>query len=44
MANRNGSGQFKLDDENFNYVPFDQTIFSEENKRALALLIMLFER
>ena len=27
-----------------NFVPFDQTMFTEENRRALAMLILLFER
>lgn len=30
--------------ENLNFIPFEHTEFSSENMRAMALLIILFER
>jgi hypothetical protein len=33
-----------LDEEGKNFVPFDQTSFTETNVKAMALLIVLFER
>ncbi len=33
----------KLEEE-MNFIPFEQTSFNEENRKALAMLILLFER
>jgi len=47
MGNENGGflpNSLKFEEENANYVPLEHTYFAEENKRALSLLIILFER
>ncbi len=36
--------QLKLEEEDMNFIPFDQTYFIEENKKAMGMLIILFER
>jgi hypothetical protein len=33
-----------MDEEDMNFIPFEHTQFSKDNIRAMALLIILFER
>ncbi len=40
----NSHGQEDLDEGEMNFVPFEHTQFSKDNTRAMALLIILFER
>jgi hypothetical protein len=34
----------KLDEDELNFIPFEHTAFSSDNLRAMAMLIILFER
>jgi len=36
--------QLKFEEENVNYIPFEHTQFSQQNIKAMAILIILFER
>jgi hypothetical protein len=33
-----------MDEDDANFIPFEHTQFSKDNTRAMALLIILFER
>lgn len=34
----------KLDEDELNFIPFDHTLFSTDNLKSMAMLIILFER
>lgn len=44
FTNPFNSNQMKLDEEELNFIPFDHTSFSHDNLKAMAMLIILFER
>lgn len=34
----------KIDEDEMNFIPFEHTLFSKDNLKAMTLLIILFER
>ncbi len=34
----------QIDEDDMNFIPFDHTQFSQDNIKAMAVLIILFER